>query len=214
MVCGAKGRRVIWIKICTLNTSQICNLDWSTTYFEQKRKWQTQWMNIHRRQVYSEIGAKIWHLTIILKTFSAEKAKKGYTDFWTDRINQKTNEMRSRQTDIEIPISNYKQNVAEGIVHWIRYSRKRDTHLISTVKSWETVSKIEQQETQLKERAAQKTDPLTTRPTLILQYIGRQSDHFARQLRRQNVSTLSQRGNSENACLAWSPKSWNRSPAA
>ena len=43
-----------------------------------------------------------------------------------------------------------------------------------------TVSKIVQKETQLTKNATQNSDPLTTRPTLILQCRGRESDHFAR----------------------------------
>ena len=52
------------------------------------------------------------------------------------------------------------------------------------------VSKIVQKETQLNKNATKKSDPLTTRPTLMLQNRGRESDHFARQLRSQNVSTI------------------------
>ena len=52
------------------------------------------------------------------------------------------------------------------------------------------MSKIVQKETQVNKNASQKSDPLTTRPTLMLQYRGRESDHFARQLRSQNVSTI------------------------
>ena len=53
-----------------------------------------------------------------------------------------------------------------------------------------TVTKTVQKETQLNKNATQKSDPLTTRPTLMLQYRGRESDHFARQLRSQNVSPI------------------------
>ena len=53
-----------------------------------------------------------------------------------------------------------------------------------------TVSKIVQKETQFNKNATKKSDPLTTRPTLMLQYRGRESDHFARQLRSQIASTI------------------------
>ena len=42
----------------------------------------------------------------------------------------------------------------------------------------------------MNKNATKKSDPLTTRPTLMLQSRGRESDHFARQLKSQDVSTI------------------------
>ena len=103
----------------------------------------------------------------------------------------------------------YKRNVVEGTVQrmnqatceWDEFTagiennektfeKNRYPHQFYSQIVRNTLSKIVQKETQLNKNATEKSDPLTTRPILMLQYRGRESDHFARQLRRQNVSTI------------------------
>ena len=93
--------------------------------------------------------------------------------------------------------SKYKRNVVEGTVHSRNQATSEWDEFTAGIEKAEKifekyryppkfysqiVSKIVQKETQLNKNATQKSDPLTTRPTLMLQYRGRESDHFARQL--------------------------------
>ena len=103
----------------------------------------------------------------------------------------------------------YKRNVVEGKVHRINQATSEWDEFTAGIEKAEkqfeknryppqfysqivrkTVYTIIQKETHVNKNPSQKVDPLTTRPTLMLQYRGRESDHFARQPRSHNVSTI------------------------